>query len=101
MFVGISTSDTPCGGDVASRNACRRSTSIVVQSSTRLVNFENVRQTSEPYASWNEPISSSVVGCWPAMQTTELPASPAPQRPVTAFVSPQPAVTLQTPGVAV
>jgi len=31
------------------------STSIVVQSSTRFVNFENVRQISEPYASWKEP----------------------------------------------
>jgi len=47
------------------------------------------------------PSPSSLVGCWPAMQTTALPASPAAQRPVTALVNPQPAVTLQTPGVPV
>src|ERR1700720_1229912 len=35
------------------------------------------------------------------MHTTALLARPAAQRPVTALVSPQPAVTLQTPGVAV
>jgi len=71
---------------------------MVDQSSTRFVNFENVRQISPPYASWKEPSWSSVVGCWPAMQTTALPASPATHRPVTAFVSPQPAVTESTPG---
>src|SRR5580700_11772187 len=101
MFVGISTRATPCGGLVAPRNACRKSTSIVDQLSTRLVNFEKERHTSLPYASWKEPSPSSVVGCWPAMHTTALPARPAVQRPVTALVSPQPAVTLQTPGVPV
>ncbi len=65
------------------------------------MNFEKDRQTSLPYASWNEPSASSVVGCWPAMQTTALFASPAAQSPVTALVRPQPAVTLQTPGVPV
>jgi hypothetical protein len=39
-----------------------------------------------------------VVGCWPARQTIGLPVSPATQRPVTAFVSPHPAVTDRTPG---
>ena len=39
MFCGISNSATPCGGAIASRNAERRSNSIVVQSVTRLVNL--------------------------------------------------------------
>src|SRR5438094_298150 len=65
---------------------------------TRSVNLENVRQISAPYASWKEPSWSSVVGCCPARQTTGLPVRPATQRPVTALVSPQPAVTESTPG---
>src|SRR5437660_6835842 len=99
MLVGISTSVGPGGGLMASRNAIRTSSPMVVQSSTRLVNLENVRQISEPYASWKEPSWSSVVGCCPAMQTTGLPVRPATQSPVTAFVSPQPAVTDSTPGL--
>src|SRR2546422_8036283 len=98
MLVGISTRAGPGGGLIASRKARRTSTAIVDQSRTRLVNLEKVRQISEPYASWKEPSWSSVVGCCPARQTTGLPVSPATQSPVTAFVSPQPAVTDNTPG---
>ena len=83
---------------MASRNAIRTSMPIVDQSSTRFVNLENVRQISVPYASWKEPSWSSVVGCWPEMHTTALPVRPATQSPVTAFVSPHPAVTESTPG---
>src|SRR5262245_401253 len=98
MLVGISTSVGPGGGLIASRNAVRTSTAIVDQSRTRFTDLEKVRQMSEPYASWKEPIWSSVVGCCPARQTTGLPVRPATQSPVTAFVSPQPAVTERTPG---
>src|SRR5437899_13027622 len=98
MLVGISTRAGPGGELMASRKARRTSTAIVDQSRTRLVNLENVRQISVPYASWKEPSWSSVVGCCPARQTTGLPVRPATQRPVTALVSPQPAVTESTPG---
>src|SRR5207247_2365558 len=93
MLVGISTRVGPGGGLIASRKARRTSAAIVDQSRTRLVNLENVRQISAPYASWNEPSWSSVVGCCPARQTTGLPVKPATHRPVTALVSPPPAVT--------
>ena len=97
MFWGISTTDTPCGGEIASRNALRTSTSMVRQSTVRLVYFENDRQISAPYASWNEPMPSSVLGCWPERQTTALCVIPARARPVMALVSPHPAVTQHTP----
>ena len=71
---------------------------IEVQSPTRLVNLEKLRTMSAPYASWNEPILSSVIGWAPEMHTTELPVTPATHKPVTALVRPHPAVTMHTPG---
>src|SRR5436309_14769901 len=97
MLVGISTRVGPGGGLIASRKARRTSAALVDQARTRLVNLENVRQMSTPYASWNEPSWSSVVGCCPARQTTGLPVRPATQSPVTALVSPHAAVTQSTP----
>src|ERR1039458_9419335 len=101
MFCGISTSATPWGALPAARNAWRRWTSIVLQSRTRLVYLAKLPQISEPYASWNDPRPSSVEGCWPARQTTALFVIAARVRPVIALVSPQPAVTQHTPGLAV
>src|SRR5260370_38205873 len=98
MLVGISTRVGPGGGLIASRKARRTSTAIVDQSRTRLVNLENVRQISAPYASWKEPSWSSVVGCCPARQPTGLPVRPATQRPVTALGRPRPAAPERTHG---
>jgi hypothetical protein len=57
----ISTRATPCGGFVASRNACRKSASIVDQSRTRLVSFAKERHTSRCSPCFSSYLAWSVV----------------------------------------